>query len=1027
MLTFSCAACRKKLRLREHASGKKVRCPHCGAVGIAPAAPTSDAAATEDWSGRPADEEVTQPPPGTSEVTRSPQSAGGADTSLTEFLAPPEAAGELGRLGGYRILKVLGHGGMGVVFEAEDPQLRRKLAVKAMLPALAASATARLRFLREAKTAAAIEHDHIVTIYRVGEDRGVPFIAMPLLKGEPLDQRLKREPALPIADVLRIGRETALGLAAAHATGLIHRDIKPANLWLETKDEGRGMKAEKAGGAGSSFILHPSSFRVKILDFGLARAAVDSRQLTQQGAIIGTPAYMAPEQAAGEAVDRRCDLFSLGCVLYRLATGTPPFKGSDTITTLIAVATASPVPPVELRPELPGALSDLILQLLAKRPGQRPASADRVAEALAAIEGQLVPARPAPSPAPRPAGARHLARRPRIWPWLAGAAVMALGALALCVLLVMSLLPGWGRHLPGPVGDDPPGGPPALQGAEPLAQKITNGLGMDLVLIPAGTFMMGSPAEEIDRCVESFKFTPADYYLSEGPQHSVEITRPFYMGTTEVTVGQYRRFIEASKYQVEDARWLQPGWQQTEDHPVTFITRRDAIEFCCWLSQREGVTYRLPTEAEWEYACRAGSKPGSRYCYGDDDAELGEYAWHFPNAGGRPHPVGQLKPNAWGLYDIHGNVFEYCLDDFNAGAYAASAKQDPSGGPGLKPVMRGGAFIDSPHNSRCAFRARGGPFHRLDPVGFRVVQVVADKPAPAAATFKNGLGMEFAHIPAGTFAMGSAPAEIERCIGQQPGWPPADLFRAEGPVHQVTISKLFYLGKMEVTVGQFRAFVQATGYQTQADKDGGAIRFFGDAGWRLDPNTNFRSPGFTQTDAHPVTCVSWNDAVAFCAWLSKAHAGRYRLPTEAEWEYACRAGVPTRHAAGDDDLLLKEFGNLADESVLGHSSGFRYADGRMTWNDNYVFTAPVGRFKANAFGLYDMHGNVWEWCADWYDKDYYRNSPKEDPTGPKTGTLRVLRGGAWDREAIHCRSAFRFPNDADNRSWGLGFRVVLER
>ena len=184
-----------------------------------------------------------------------------------------------------------------------------------MLPAMAATASARERFLREARTAAAIEHDHVVTIYQVGEDRGVPYLAMQLLKGESLDDRLKRQSKLPVAEVLRIGREIAQGLAAAHERGLIHRDIKPANLWLEGEHG-----------------------RIKILDFGLARAAQDSVHLTQSGLIVGTPSFMAPEQSRATGVDHRADLFSLGCVLYRCCTGRLPFKGTDTISILASLA-----------------------------------------------------------------------------------------------------------------------------------------------------------------------------------------------------------------------------------------------------------------------------------------------------------------------------------------------------------------------------------------------------------------------------------------------------------------------------------------------------------------------------------------------------------------------------------------------------------------------------------------------------------------------------------------------------------------
>jgi hypothetical protein len=161
------------------------------------------------------------------------------------FLAPAEAPGELGRLGGYRVLSVLGTGGMGVVFLAEDVQLRRRVALKAMRTALAANPSARERFLHEARAMAAVRHDHFVTIHQVGEERGVPFFAMELLEGESLHDRLQREAPLPAAEVLRIARDAAEGLAAAHARGLIHRDVKPANLWLENKDEGRRMKDEE--------------------------------------------------------------------------------------------------------------------------------------------------------------------------------------------------------------------------------------------------------------------------------------------------------------------------------------------------------------------------------------------------------------------------------------------------------------------------------------------------------------------------------------------------------------------------------------------------------------------------------------------------------------------------------------------------------------------------------------------------------------------------------------------------------------
>jgi hypothetical protein len=240
-----------------------------------------------------------------------------------------------------------------------------------MRPALAAVASNRIRFLREAQSVAALNHDHIVPIYHVGEDRQIPFIAMPLLKGETLDHRLRRERRLPVAEALRIGREVAEGLAEAHAVGLVHRDIKPANIWLEAP---RG--------------------RVRLLDFGLARPEADLQNLTVTGAVVGTPAFMSPEQAQGDPIDARSDLFSLGCVLYRSATGSSPFPGRSPASILAAVLTAHPRPPRTVEPAVPATFSALILRLLAKDPERRPPSALAVAEAIAGIERATPPANP---------------------------------------------------------------------------------------------------------------------------------------------------------------------------------------------------------------------------------------------------------------------------------------------------------------------------------------------------------------------------------------------------------------------------------------------------------------------------------------------------------------------------------------------------------------------------------------------------------------------------------------------------------
>jgi serine/threonine protein kinase len=277
--------------------------------------------------------------------------------------APPEKPGEVGTLGRYRVLKKLGRGGMGAVYLTYDTVLARRIALKVMLPQHAVDTEARERFLREARAAAAVSSDHVVTIFDVDEKQGVPFIAMEYLLGYPLDQYLRVNGELPLAQIFRIGRETALGLTAAHELGLVHRDVKPGNLWLEAPHG-----------------------RVKLLDFGLARAQNDETHLTTSGLVVGTPAFMSPEQARGWKLDGRSDLFSLGVMLFRLATGKMPFNGTTTMAVLTSLAVDIPPLARQLKADVPEALEAIIAKLLAKDPAERYQTAWEVAEALRAAE-----------------------------------------------------------------------------------------------------------------------------------------------------------------------------------------------------------------------------------------------------------------------------------------------------------------------------------------------------------------------------------------------------------------------------------------------------------------------------------------------------------------------------------------------------------------------------------------------------------------------------------------------------------------
>jgi formylglycine-generating enzyme required for sulfatase activity/serine/threonine protein kinase len=856
-------------------------------------------------------------------TTRTLGSEGGAGTDEVPlgFLEPPTRPDSLGRIGHYEVLQVLGQGGFGIVFRAFDEVLHRVVAVKVLSPQMSATSPARKRFLREARSSAQVRHENVVQVYEVGE-QPLPYIAMEFIPGETLQQRLDRIGPVDPAEVVRIGRQIAEGLAAAHATDLIHRDIKPGNVLLE-------------GGAQ----------RVKITDFGLARAA-DDASISQSGIIAGTPMYMAPEQAKGESLDQRADLFSLGSVLYQMAAGRSPFRANGTLAVLKRVAEDTPRPIREIIPETPQWLCDIIAKLHAKNPDDRYQSAREVADVLADCEAQLKTNAKLKDFSRIPRGESETGPRIERWKWIAAAvaAVLLLPVVIYTLLqtagsedtklvmkpvgpalqpvaegwvqlfngkdltgwkelpeqtgswqvidgiLVGSNGPGhlysarddyqnfhlraevavsWGNDQgsdadvyfraklqpPGPPGTsrspagytaeiafgpggqagavsfrnpltDAAAGQPSRMGVKPdewytleviaagnhLVTKVngatavdfldplnayqkghvalqvwrpanvlkvrkieikelpatsgplkpgdpeyTNSLGMNFKLIPAGKFTMGSSQEEIDRCLKQ----PGPYKANlptEGPEHPVEITQPFYLGATEVTVGQFRQFVDEEAYQVGDGRWRNPGFDQTDQHPVVFVSWNNAVDFCKWLSKKEGKEYRLPTEAEWEYSCRAG-KAGSRYGFGDGDAQLKDYAWFEENSGGGTHPVGKKKPNAWDLYDMHGNAWEWCQDNYDGDYYKNSPAKDPPGGAGGARAGRGGGWLHGPVLCRSAFRGYLAPDDHIGagfrvllvspPVGVRIESGAKDKsPPPAIAPFTDADVKRIAALPA---------------------------------------------------------------------------------------------------------------------------------------------------------------------------------------------------------------------------------------------------------------------------------------
>jgi formylglycine-generating enzyme required for sulfatase activity len=614
---------------------------------------------------------------------------------------------------------------------------------------------------------------------------------------------------------------------------------------------------------------------------------------------------------------------------------------------------------------------------------------------------------------------------------------------------------------------DKPPKEPSPQSSPVVDPYVSKTTGMKFVRIKAGTFTMGSVQPDRGRRDEL--------------AYEVTLTKDYYLGMYEVTRGEFRKFVESTGYETEaetddgglgwiasrkksllqqEFTWRNTGFEQTDDHPVVNVTWNDAVKFAEWLSRKDGRTYRLPTEAEWEYACRGGTT--TRFSHGEDkefnpdnedmvkygntdDASYrratGKYVSNESDDGfAFTAPVGRFQPNPFGLYDMHGNVWEWCSDWY--GAYPSGRVSDPQGldsslvrvgmeGPrrvwilGLPyafeltrnsaRISRGGSFVDSPSNCRSAFRGKGVPEVRSFASGFRLamettppVDVIdmPPKPKPKIDTHvSKATGMNLVRIKAGTFKM---------------GLPEPDIYTEYARQHEVTLTQDFYMGVYEVTRGEFRKFVEDTGYSTEAEVRGDGH------GWNADKKKkpergkefSWRNPGFEQTDDHPVVNVTWNDAVKFAEWLSRKDGRSYRLPTEAEWEYACRGRSTTRFHFGAELADLPRFGNGADASFKrGTGDNLNY-DG----DDGFAFTAPVGRFRPNRYGLYDMHGNVEEWCSDW-NSDYPRGTVT-DPRGPETGSSRVIRGGGW--YTPYCETTQRGSQDQSRPHYGLGFRLVME-
>ncbi len=364
------------------------------------------------------------------------------------------------------------------------------------------------------------------------------------------------------------------------------------------------------------------------------------------------------------------------------------------------------------------------------------------------------------------------------------------------------------------------------------------------------------------------------------------------------------------------------------------------------------------------------------------------------------------------------------------------------------PMARTGDKVQLP-NGEGALSPRRSPDKKPNPPDLLVAPFgeVAAKEAQkkwaghvgSPVEISNKIGMQMTLIPPGRFEMGSKDSSDElRSLfpveAASNRWPlqPSDVWPiqpyGEQPRHAVTITSPFFLGKYEVTKRAFKQFVDENGYQTEAERDGqGCGCILNDDKFIVQFGTKYtwHDWGPKQPEDAPVVNVSYNDAIEFCAWLSRKEGKQYRLPTEAEWEYACRAGTETRYYNGDDPEGLTRIGNVRDATWMSKFSENSPEQAATNSSDGYTVASPAGKFQPNCFGVYDMLGNAWEWCEDCWEENYYTNSPERDPAGPTTGSrgLRVLRGGSWFDGGLQCRAAKRWPCRPNVHLAGVGFRV----
>ena len=772
--------------------------------------------------------------------------------------------------GKYEISRKLGAGGMASVYLAREIALEREVAIKVLPQSFLRDKQFVTRFKREAQVAANLEHPHIVRIYRIGVEENLVYFVMSFIPGGAISDQIKKRGALPVDEIVQWGMDVSSALGYAHDHGVIHRDLKPDNIMLD------------------------KSKRAVVMDFGIARAG-QGTGLTQTGAVIGTPQFMSPEQARGQKIDSRSDIYSMGLVLYQMATGTLPFTADDAASLMYMHVHEVPEPPDVRNPKVPAWLRDIILKCLAKNPDDRFGHAKELRLALAEHK--------APELTEKTIVQKRAEEKKGKGVWIAAAIVIIAAAAAGWFFLNSQKKPAEETMAPQREAVEQP----AVQPAPATEQPQVNA--DDLAYQQAE---MINTRQAFSTYIEKYpEGAHADAARAKIVAFNAEEQKRLEQ---EKAAADKRREEEqrlAEQRRQVDEKQRQAAERLDDDAYTQALTVNTIQSFTSYLQSYP--VGRHVEEARGKLTGLNAQAAEADQAQAAEDAKRDDAAFRMA--------ADTNTKEALSTY----------LISFPAGLHADEAR----------------TMIDT-ISEREAFREKIG----VD---------------------LSALSITLVDIPPGSFRMGSNDGEDD-----------------EKPVRTVSVSG-FSMSATEITQGQYIAV--------------------------MNDNPSFHK----LDDNNPVERLTWKEAVTFCNRLSEKlnlescynlssgacdmSKNGFRLPTEAEWEYACRAGTGTEYNTG------------AGESALNRAAWYQ--------RNSAETTHPVAQKTANSWGLYDMHGNVWEWTNDRYGKrSYETDTNTKDPTGVPNGKNMVLRGGSWLDNPKDCRASKRREYEPDKKYSDIGFRIL---